>query len=116
MIKIKRIYNQKEADDGFRILVDRIWPRGISNKDGKIDLWLPEIGSSSGLRKWFGHEDAKWPEFERLYIRELKTKQDIIKKIKDLEKQEGIITLLYSASDIMHNQAVVLQKYIDKFE
>ena len=116
MIKIKRIYDVKEPGDGFRVLVDRLWPRGISNKAGKIDLWLSDIGPSSHLRKWFAHEDTKWEKFKRLYQRELKDKSELISQIKSLEKDHETITLLYSASNVIHNQAVVLRDFLEKVE
>ena len=108
MIKIKRIYDQPAKDDGFRILVDRLWPRGISKEKVKVDLWLREIAPSNDLRKWFSHDPKKWEDFKIRYERELKGKQELLHKIKEAEKEKGIVTILYSARDEEHNNAVVL--------
>jgi uncharacterized protein YeaO (DUF488 family) len=109
MITIKRIYEPWSSDDGFRILVDRLWPRGVSKEKAKIDLWMKEIAPSNELRKWFSHDSGKWDEFKRRYIVELKNKSDLLKKIKDIEKENSFVTLLYSARDEEHNNAVVLE-------
>ncbi len=114
MIKIKRIYDEYNTEDGFRILIDRIWPRGVSKQDASIDLWLNEIAPSNELRKWFNHEAEKWPQFEEKFIEELQQKQDLINRIRSLEKKHKKVTLLYSARDTEHNQAIVLQKLLTK--
>ena len=108
MIKMKRIYDQPAKEDGFRILVDRLWPRGISKEKVKVDLWLREIAPSNDLRKWFSHDPKKWGDFKIRYERELKGKQELLHKIKEAEKEKGIVTILYSARDEEHNNAVVL--------
>jgi uncharacterized protein YeaO (DUF488 family) len=108
VIKIKRIYEQSAKEDGFRILVDRLWPRGISKDNAKIDLWLKEIGPSDDVRKWFSHDPKKWQGFKTRYEAELRTKKELVDKIKQEEKEHGTVTLLYSAKDEEHNQAVVL--------
>ncbi|MCW1293779.1 MAG: DUF488 family protein [Candidatus Rehaiarchaeum fermentans] len=110
MIKIERVYNSKEK--GFKILVDRIWPRGI--KKDSINLWMKEIAPSNELRKWFSHDVNKWEEFKRKYIEELKTKKDLIMKIKELEREKGTIILVYGAKDEEHNQAIILKEYLEK--
>lgn len=112
MITIKRIYDQSETKDGFRILVDRLWPRGMTKEKAKIDLWLKEIAPSNELRKWFSHDPEKWDDFVKKYKKELKDKQELLKTIKQLEKNEGAITLLYAAKDEKHNEAVVLKEII----
>ncbi len=112
MIKLKWVYEIFEKDDGYRVLVDRLWPRGISKEKAHLGLWLKEIGPSDGLRKWFGHDPKKWDEFEKRYIRELKTKKELVGQLKDLEKKHKTITLLYSAHDTEHNQAVALLKFL----
>jgi len=114
MIKIKRIYEQPAKEDGFRILVDRLWPRGISKEKAKIDLWLKEIAPSDELRKWFGHDPEKWEEFKAKYEKELKGKQELLGKIKQMEREKGIVTLLYSAKDKEHNNAVALNTFLKK--
>lgn len=114
MVRIKRIYEPAENKDGFRILVDRLWPRGLSKGSASVDLWCKEIAPSAALRKWFGHDPAKWSEFRRKYLEELKSRTSVIKELKELEAQNGVITLLYAARDEKHNQAVVLQKLISE--
>ncbi|NYB27286.1 MAG: DUF488 domain-containing protein [Methanobacteriaceae archaeon] len=109
MIKIKRAYQPPEEEDGFRILVDRLWPRGVSKDKVKLDLWLKEVAPSNELRKWFGHDPEKWSEFQKRYSAELKDKRIFLSKIKDLEKEKGTVTLIYSAKDEEHNDAVVLR-------
>lgn len=108
MIKIKRIYEETENGDGFRILVDRIWPRGISKSRARVDLWLKEIAPDSQLRKWYSHKIERWKEFKERYLKELEQKKEIISKINELEKENKTITLLFSAKDKKHNNAVVL--------
>jgi len=108
MIKIKRIYEQASSEDGFRILVDRLWPRGIKKEQVKVDLWLKEIAPSKNLRQWFSHKKERWEEFRIRYKEELKDKTELIEKIRELEKDHGTITLLFSAKDAEHNNAVVL--------
>ena len=111
MIKTRRIYDKPDADDGFRILVDRIWPRGLKKNDVKIDLWQKDIGPSSALRKWFNHDQRKWNEFKRRYYEELKDRKEIVKLF--LEKAEqGTITLLYSSKEEKYNNAIALKEYL----
>jgi uncharacterized protein YeaO (DUF488 family) len=114
MIKIKRIYEQAAEEDGFRILVDRLWPRGIKKETAKIDLWLKEVAPSNELRKWFSHDLEKWAEFKKRYAEELAAKKEMLKKIKQTEKEKGTITLLYSARDVEHNNAVALKAVLEK--
>jgi uncharacterized protein YeaO (DUF488 family) len=112
MIKAKRVYDKQEADDGFRILVDRIWPRGLKKNNIKIDLWQKDIAPSTSLRKWFNHDQRKWNEFKSRYYEELNDKQEIIKIL--LEKAEnGIITLLYSSKEEKYNNAIALKEFLD---
>ncbi|GIX43581.1 MAG: hypothetical protein KatS3mg129_3314 [Leptospiraceae bacterium] len=112
MIKIKRIYEEPEKEDGFRILIDRLWPRGVKKEYASIDLWLKEIAPSDELRKWFSHKKERWKEFKIRYKEELKQKYALIEKIKELEKKHKTITLLFSAKDMEHNNAVVLMEFI----
>jgi uncharacterized protein YeaO (DUF488 family) len=108
MIKIKRIYEPAASDDGFRILVDRLWPRGLSKEKAKVDLWLKVIAPSDDLRKRFCHDPKKWEEFKSKYLKELESKKELLNRIKQIEKEKEIVTLLYSAKDEEHNNAVVL--------
>jgi len=114
MIIVKRIYDKPEKKDDFRILVDRLWPRGLSKKEAKVDLWLKEIAPSDKLRKWFSHDPEKWGDFKKKYKHELKDKPELVQKINQIEKEEKTVTLLYSARDEEHNNAVVLKEYLKK--
>jgi uncharacterized protein YeaO (DUF488 family) len=110
-IKIKRIYEEPEVGDGTRVLVDRLWARGLTKERAKVDMWLKEIAPTTELRKWFGHDPAKWIEFESLYLGELKSHGEQIQLLKH-EAARGPITLLYGAKDKEHNEAVILQKVL----
>jgi uncharacterized protein YeaO (DUF488 family) len=112
MIRVKRIYEQPSKEDGYRVLVDRLWPRGVSKDQAKIDLWFKEIAPSEVLRKWFSHDPKKWDVFKRKYGRELGKKPELLLEIKRVEKEKGTVTLLYSAKDEEHNQAVALSAII----
>lgn len=114
MIRIKRIYEQVAEEDGFRILVDRLWPRGLSKEKAKVDLWMKEVAPSGELRKWFSHDPAKWAEFKKKYGKELVAKQPLLKEIRRMEKEKGTVTLLYSARDVEHNNAVALKAVLEK--
>ena len=112
MIKIKRAYDKPSKDDGYRILVDGLWPRGISKEDAKIDLWLKEISPSSELREWFSHDPKKWEGFKSRYREELKEKAELVKELKRLEKEKKTVTLLYSAKDEQHNNVIALSEIL----
>ena len=112
MIKIKRIYDKPEKSDGFRILVDRLWPRGLSKNKAKVDLCLKDIAPSDKLSKWFSHDVKKWSEFQKKYKQELKAKAVLINKIKTLQEENKTVTLLFSAKDTLHNNTVVLQSIL----
>jgi uncharacterized protein YeaO (DUF488 family) len=114
MIRIRRVYDQASKEDGFRILVDRLWPRGMSKDKVKVDLWLKEVAPSDDLRKWFSHDPKKWQEFKKRYEKELKDKQELLRKMKQAEKEKGTVTILYSAKDEEHNQAVALAAFLQK--
>jgi DNA-3-methyladenine glycosylase len=107
--KIKRVYEDAEPGDGFRVLVDRLWPRGV--KKDKVDLWLKEIGPSNELRNWFHHEPRKFGDFARKYRVELKA-NPAVAELRKLGREHKIITLLYGARDTENNQAVVLRKHL----
>lgn len=111
MIKIKRVYDEPEEGDGFRLLVDRLWPRGLSKEKAKVDLWLKDIAPSDALRKWFAHEPERWNEFKHRYFEELKDKKEMIKLI--IEKARGTVTLLYGTKEEKYNNAVALKEYIE---
>lgn len=107
VLRIKRVYAKPAPDDGVRILVDRLWPRGLSKEDAHIDRWLKDIAPSSGLRKWFGHRPERWEEFRQRYLRELEEKSALLEEIRSLIKKKPL-TLLYSAKDEDRNNARVL--------
>ena len=113
MIKIKRIYDAPTPDDGVRILVDRLWPRGVSKEKAKVDLWLKEIAPSNELRKWYAHDPKKWAEFRKRYFDDLGTKRELVNQIVQKMK-EGDVTLLYSSKEEKINNAVALKEYIEK--
>lgn len=108
-LHIKRVYAEPSPNDGKRILVDRLWPRGLSKEKACVDLWLKEIAPSTQLRKWFGHEPSKWDEFKQRYLQELQANQESLQILK-AELKKGKVTLLYGAKDEMHNDALVLQE------
>lgn len=110
-LQVKRIYESSSPDDGYRILVDRLWPRGIKKDDAKIDLWLKEIAPSDSLRKWFNHEAEKWEGFKRRYSEELDGNQDLVDQLFQKVKK-GKVTFLFSAKDEVHNNAVALREYL----
>ncbi len=113
MVKIKRIYDPASPDDGKRILIDRLWPRGIKKEEAKIDEWLRDIAPSTELRKWFSHDPEKWQEFKKRYKRELTDKEELLRKLK-VEAKKGTITLLFAAKDTKHMNAAVLKEVLDK--
>ena len=112
-IAAKRAYAQPTPEDGLRILVDRLWPRGLSKQKAHIDLWLKDIAPSTELRKWFAHDSAKWTEFQRRYRAELKHKQEQLATIR-AEATKTRVTLVYGAKDEEHNDAVVLLNLLKK--
>ncbi len=108
-IRIKRVYEPPDDEDGRRILVDRLWPRGLSKEKARIDLWLKDIAPSTELRRWFNHDPERWDGFKERYLAELKANGEQIALLKQ-ELDKGIVTLVYGAKDEKHNQAVVLQE------
>lgn len=113
MIKLKRVYEPRNKEDGARVLVDRLWPRGVSKEKAHLDLWLKEIAPSTELRKWFGHDPKKWKEFERKYKEELESRPEPLKQLEDLAKEHKQVTLLYGAKDTQHNEAIILAKILE---
>lgn len=110
-IKFKRAYEPPSADDGARILIDRLWPRGLRKEDAAIDEWMKDVAPSTELRKWFNHDPVRWPEFQRRYIAELAQRTEALDRLRALARQ-GPLTLVYSAHDEMHNDAVVLKSLL----
>ena len=112
MIQLKRVYEKPSRKDGVRILVDRLWPRGLTKERAAISLWLKDVAPSSELRKWFGHDPAKWKEFQVRYRKELRQKKDALKLLKQ-KSEDRTVTLVYGARDEQHNEAVVLRKLVE---
>ena len=110
-LRIKRVYQVPETEDGVRILVDRLWPRGVKKAVAAIDMWAKDIAPSTELRQWFGHETGRWDEFRRRYVTELERKTDLINELRALARN-GPITLVFGAHDQTHNDAVVLRKVL----
>lgn len=116
MITVERIYNTSKASTAeekkVRMLVDRLWPRGLTKERAKVDLWLKDVGPSNDLRKWFGHDPKRWSEFKDRYFQELDDKKELVEVIANKAK-EGDLVLLYGARDEEHNNAVALKEYIE---
>ena len=112
-ILVKRVYEPAAKSDGFRVLVDRLWPRGLSKETAHLDLWLRDIAPSTTLRKWFNHDPDRWSEFQRRYHAELKAKRELLRELTTRAKR-GAVTLLYSAKDEQHNQAIALRNFLLK--
>ena len=115
MFRIKRVYEKPAEDDGMRVLVDRLWPRGLKKEEVQIDHWMKDAAPSDSLRKWFAHKEELWPEFKRRYREELKDKKDILKQLQDLGKSKKV-TFLYAAKDEERNNARVLLEVLKKNE
>ena len=112
-IDLKRIYEASSPNDGYRVLVDRVWPRGMTKEKADIDLWAKDVAPSTELRKWFGHDPAKWHEFQKKYLEELEAnKLALTELISKANAKGGRLTLLYGAKDEEHNQAVVLHEFM----
>jgi uncharacterized protein YeaO (DUF488 family) len=112
VIRLKRAYEPPGSDDGFRVLVDRLWPRGVSKSAARIDLWLKEIAPSAALRQWFGHDPAKWSTFRARYFQELENKGAAVEQL-IAHVRHGTVTLVYGAKDQEHNDAVALKEFLE---
>lgn len=111
MIKLKRVYDTSSPQDGQRILVERLWPRGLTKEKAKIDVWVKDIAPSAILRKWYNHELSKWPEFQKKYKEELMGNKATVKQLQELLKK-GTTTFIFAAKDTEHNSAVVLRDFL----
>ena len=112
MIQVKRVYERRSRSDGLRILVDRLWPRRLSKERAAISVWLKDLAPSTELRMWFGHDPAKWKQFQARYRKELREKTKSLKLLRQKSK-EHTVTLLYGARDEEHNEAIVLKKVLE---
>ena len=113
MFRIKRVYEAPSSQDRVRVLVDRLWPRGVSKDKAHVDLWLKDIAPSDALRTWFGHEPQKWPIFRQKYRAELTSRKAALHALRTLEQQHQVVTLVYAASDKAHNNAVALAGFLN---
>jgi uncharacterized protein YeaO (DUF488 family) len=114
-VKLKRVYDTAARSDGHRILVDRIWPRGVARGELRLADWIKDAAPSDGLRKWFGHEPAKWPEFKRRYFRELDRHPDALAPLVE-QSRAGTMTLVFAARDAEHSNAAALKEYLERHE
>lgn len=113
-LKIKRVYLKPTASDGCRVLVDRLWPRGLSKQAAAVDHWLRDIAPSTALRKWYGHEPERWSGFRRRYAAELKRQKDALVALRTLLKEHAVVTLLFSSKEEKRNNATALKAYLRK--
>ena len=111
-VQLKRVYDPADEEDGFRVLVDRVWPRGVSKAVAAVDLWMKDVAPSAALRTWFGHQPERWPEFRKRYLAELRDHEDEIAALKQ-HARRGRLTLVFGARDIDRNQAVVLKEVLE---
>jgi uncharacterized protein YeaO (DUF488 family) len=114
MIHLKRAYDPASPDDGYRVLVERLWPRGLTKEKVALDLWLKEIAPSPELRKWFGHDPEKWEEFTRRYQVELDHNVETVAQLRRILEKEDNVTFVYAAHDTQHNSAMLLKSYLDR--
>jgi uncharacterized protein YeaO (DUF488 family) len=114
-IQLKRVFDPASKHDGFRVLVDRLWPRGLRKEEVRINDWMKDIAPSTELRKWFGHEPAKWEEFRRRYFAELSDRPEMVERLVEMARS-GPLTLVYSAKDEEHNNAVALREFLESAE
>lgn len=113
MVRIKRVYEEPASSDGQRVLIDRLWPRGLTKEKAQLDLWLKDIAPSTELREWFGHDPEKWSRFQERYRKELKANAVAVTQLR-VALETGPVTLVYGAKDKQHNDAVVLKAYLEK--
>jgi len=114
MIRLKRAYDPVSPDDGYRILVERLWPRGLTKEKAALDLWLKEIAPSPELRKWFSHDPEKWEEFTRRYRAELDHNLEAVVQLRQILEKENNVTFVYAAHDTQHNSAMLLKNYLER--
>lgn len=112
-LRVKRVYEAASDDDGTRVLVDRLWPRGVRKEAARIDRWLKDIAPSDALRRWYGHDPAKWPEFQKRYGAELRLASGVVAELQALARR-GRVTLLFSSRELRYNNAVALQAYLTR--
>lgn len=116
MITIRRIYEESGPHERYKVLIDRLWPRGISKEKAGWDEWMKEVAPSNELRKWYNHDPVRWEDFKKNYKRELSDKQAELKKLKQLERMHGHLTLLFSSKEEEYNHAVALQEFLEAID
>lgn len=112
MFQVKRVYDQPSKTDGLRVLVDRLWPRGLTKERAAVSVWMKDLAPSAELRKWFGHDPVKWRDFQTRYRKELHAQVQVLQQLRH-ESRAHVITLLYAARDTEHNEALVLKDVLD---
>jgi len=112
MIQLKRVYEKPWRKDGLRVLVDRLWPRGLTKERAAVKLWLKDVAPSTELREWFGHDPARWKQFQARYRRELGQKKDALEELKQMARKH-VVTLVYGSRDKEHNEALVLKRIVE---
>jgi uncharacterized protein YeaO (DUF488 family) len=115
MLRVKRVYEAPSERDGTRVLVDGLWPRALAKKRARVDVWLKELAPSAELRRWFGHDPARWREFRARYREELKGRREALQRLRDLVRA-GAVTIVFAARDTEHNNAMVIAEYLAQLE
>jgi uncharacterized protein YeaO (DUF488 family) len=113
IIRLKRAYKPAAVEDGYRVLVERLWPRGIAKERARVDLWLKDAGASTALRRWFGHDPERWEEFRLRYFNELRERPDVLRELRKILRTHPLVTFLYAARDEEHNNAVALREFLE---
>ncbi len=113
-IRLKRVYDPPEPADGYRVLVERLWPRGLRKDKAAIDLWVKDAGASPELRIWFGHDPRKWKEFRERYFEEMRSRPEVVRQLRELIRSHATVTFLFSAHDTEHNNAIALRQFLEQ--
>lgn len=113
-ILVKRVTEPASADDGYRVLVERLWPRGVTKEKAKIDLWLKDAGAGTELRKWFAHDPGKWEAFRKKYFEEMEAKPEVVARLREILAKNRKVTFVFSAHDGVHNNAVTLKEFLER--
>ncbi len=116
VILLRRVYDPRRPEDGYRVLVERLWPRGLTKDKAAIDLWVKEAGASPELRKWFGHDPRRWKEFRQRYFAEIRSRPEVIRALRDLIRSHKTVTFLFAAHDTAHNNAIALREFLEQEE
>ena len=112
-IRLKRVYDPPAEEDGYRVLVERLWPRGLLKERAGVDLWLKDAGASPELRRWFGHDPERWEEFRRRYFAEMRQREEVVDLLKNLIREKGTVTFVFAARDSDRNNAVALREFLE---